>query len=88
MPELQDSYSAQNDEKIYEEVDNEMNCRKMPKRLKIPAKTTPYIQPADYSFFRNCKLFAKRIANFVILEQMPINLKERNNIIMWSLIFN
>ena len=59
------------------------------KRLTIPPKTTGELQPLDYGLFRYCKDFCKKIFFFVILENIIINLKERNNIIiMWSLIFN
>jgi len=86
---LLDSYGGQNDDDMFNEVDEEVNSGKLLERLTIPPKTTPFIQPLDYGGFRNCKLFAKRISNFVIVEQIQINLKERNNIIkMWSLIFN
>ena len=85
MPEkcllLLDSYSGQKDDDI---VPND-NL----KRLTIPPRATSEIQPLDVGVFRYCKLFSKRIFNYVILENIEINLKDRNNICkMWSLIFN
>lgn len=93
MPEkcllLLDSYGGQNDDKMYDEVDSLVENYKILERLIIPPKTTPILQPLDVGFFRFCKMLAKRIANYLILEDLPINLRERNNIItMWSLIFN
>ena len=86
MPEkcllLLDSYGGQNDDNTYGNNDKL-------KRMTIPPRTTSSLQPLDYGVFRYCKLVAKRITNFDILEQISINLKDSNNIIkMWSLIFN
>ena len=70
------------DDNIYE---NNTNL----KRLTIPPKTTDLIQPCDVGLFCYCKCFSKRIHNFVILENIDIDLTLRNNICkLWSLIFN
>ena len=59
------------------------------KRLTIPPRSTSKLQPLDLGVFRHCKAFYKRIYNFVILENINIKLKDRNNICkLWSLIFN
>jgi hypothetical protein len=40
-----DSYGGQNDDDMFNEVDEEVNSGKLLERLTIPPKTTPFIQP-------------------------------------------
>ncbi|CAF4809402.1 unnamed protein product [Rotaria magnacalcarata] len=59
------------------------------KRLEIPAHTTSRIQPLDVLFNRQWKLIARRMFDHVQLNDIVINLSERNNIIrVNSLIHN
>ena len=64
---LLDSYTGQTDDNIYE---NNTNL----KRLTIPPKTTDLIEPYDVGLFRYCKCVSKRIHDFVILENIDIDL--------------
>ncbi len=81
---LSDSYSGQNDPKIYEDIKS-----KSIERIMIPRNTTCDIQPLDGYFNRQMKNFIKRLYHHVALEQLDINLCERNNIIkLISLIHN
>ena len=73
---LSDSYSGQNDPQIYEDIKS-----KSVKRIMIPKNTTCDIQPLDRYFNRQIKILIKRIYHHVALEQIDINLWERNNII-------
>lgn len=81
---LSDSYSGQNDPKIYENIRT-----KSVQRIMIPKNTTCDIQPLDRYFNRQIKILIKRVYHHVALEQIDINLWERNNIIkLMSLIHN
>jgi hypothetical protein len=76
-----DSWSGH---KNYDQI-NDLNC----KPLVIPPKITSLIQPADVFVFLQWKYFAKKMYNFVPLEEIDIDLRLRNYIIkMHSLIFN
>jgi hypothetical protein len=79
---LSDHWSGQRDPNIYSGV-------KGRKRLEIPANTTSRIQPLDVYFNRQWKLIARRIFDHVQLDDIVINLSERNNVIrLNSLIYN
>jgi hypothetical protein len=81
---LSDSYSGQNDPKIYQNIPS-----KSIQRIMIPKNTTCDIQPLDRYFNRQMKIFIKRLYHHVALEQIDINLWERNNIIkLISLVHN
>ena len=80
-----DSWSAQTDQSILVENLGDKKCQMM----YIPPGTTALIQPLGVYFFRQWKLFAKRLSHHVILHNMPVDLKLRNNIIkLHSLIHN
>ena len=79
---ISDYWPGQRDLKIYSAV---QRCKK----LEIPAHTTPHIQPVDVYFNRQWKVLARRIFDHVQLDDIAINLSERNNIIQLnSLIHN
>ena len=81
---LSDSYSGQNDPKLYEDIKS-----KSIQRIMIPKNTTCDIQPLDRYFNRQMKILIKRIYHHVAIEQIDINLWERNNIIkLTSLVHN
>lgn len=81
---LSDSYSGQNDPKIYEDIKS-----KSVERIMIPKNTTCDIQPLDRYFNRQLKILIKRVYHYVALEEIDINLWERNNIIkLMSLVHN
>ena len=79
---LSDYWPGQRSSDIYSSVEG---C----KRLEIPAHTTSRIQPLDVYFNRQWKLIARRIFDHIQLDDIAINLSERNNIIrLNSLIHN
>ncbi|CAF3873098.1 unnamed protein product [Rotaria sp. Silwood1] len=75
---LSDSWSGQNDDNIYNEL---KSIGKAVHRIQIPPKTTSDIQPLDKYFNRQMKNLAKRLYNRVALDELNVNLYERNNII-------
>ena len=75
---LSDSWTGHNGESIYKDL---KSIGKTVKRLQIPPKTTSHIQPLDKYFNRQIKVLPKKIYNRVALDQLGINLYERNNII-------
>lgn len=79
---LSDYWPGQRNADIYSAV---RGC----KRLEIPAHTTSRIQPLDVFFNRQWKLIVRRIFDHVQLNDIAINLSERNNVIrLNSLIHN
>ena len=73
-----DSWSAQNNTNLYDKV----NCNKKNiTRIQIPQKSTNDLQPLDVYYNRQLKNFIKRIYNRISLDEIPINMYERNNII-------
>ena len=83
-----DEYSGQKDDEIFR-LQNECFSHKKLERLVIPPGTTGVLQPLDLGCFRYAKGFAKHIHHYVILENVEINLKDRNIIQkLWSLIFS
>jgi hypothetical protein len=50
-------------------------------RLEIPKKTTDRIQPLDVFFNRQMKVIPRRLYDRVLLDELDINMSERNNII-------
>jgi hypothetical protein len=55
----------------------------------IPPKTTPKIQPLDVAFFRTWKNFVRRFSDRILLDDLPIQLYQRTNIIkLQSLVHN
>jgi Tc5 transposase-like protein/DDE superfamily endonuclease len=71
---LSDSWKGQNDKKIYEKVPGL-------KRLQIPDKTTDRIQPLDVYFNRQMKAIIRRMYDRVALDQLDIQMSDRNSII-------
>jgi hypothetical protein len=83
---LSDSWSGQNDDTIYTDL---KSSGKAVHRIQIPPKTTSDIQPLDKYFNRQIKVLAKKIYNRVTLDELNVNLHERNNIIkLVSIIHN
>lgn len=83
---LSDSWTGQNDDNIYQDI---KSVGKAVHRIQIPPKTTSDIQPLDKYFNRQIKNLAKKMYNRVALDQLDVNLYERNNIIkLVSLIHN
>jgi len=80
---LLESWSGQTDESIFAAVNTK--C----KRLQIPPKTTYKIQPLDVYFFRQYKIFTGLISGRIVLDQINLDLKNRNNLLrMHSLVYN
>jgi hypothetical protein len=50
-------------------------------RLEIPKKTTDQNQPLDVFFNRSMKVIPRRLYDRVLLDELDINMSERNNII-------
>ena len=83
---LSDSWSDQNDDNIYGDL---KSIGKTVHRIQIPPKTTSDIPPLDKYFNRQIKVLVKKVYNRVALDQLNVNLHERNNIIkLVSLIHN
>ena len=79
---LSDSWSTQGAKSLYERLKNL-------ERLEIPPKTTSLIQPLDVYFNRQWKAIARKAYDRVRLDEINVNLSERNNIIrLQSLIHN
>jgi hypothetical protein len=79
---LSDSWRGQNDNQIYRKV-------KGLKRLQIPDKTTDKIQPLDMYFNRQMKGIIRRIYDRVALDQLNIQMSDRNSIIkLVSLVYS
>jgi hypothetical protein len=73
-----DSWTGHSDtNNICSEFSQENSCE----ILKIPSKTASLIQALDVYFFRQLKIFVRRIYARVSLDSLPINLNDRNNII-------
>ncbi len=83
---LLDSWTGQSDQKMFEDLltgDKQINI------LKIPPKTTSLIQPLDVYFFRQWKIMARKFFERVLLDNIDLDLKQRNNTIkLHSLIHN
>ena len=47
----------------------------------IPPKTTGMIQPLDVFFFRPWKVYVRHISDYILLMNIDLSLKQRNNII-------
>jgi hypothetical protein len=55
----------------------------------LPKGTTGFKQPLDRYFFRIWKSFARRINDYVVLDDIPIMMHQRDNILkLQSLIHN
>ncbi len=50
-------------------------------RLEVPKKTTNEIQPLDVFFNRQMKVIPRRLFDRVLLDELDVNISERNNII-------
>ena len=71
---LSDAWPTQGDVDIYQKVPG---C----KRLGIPQKTTDRLQPLDVLYNRQMKSIIRRAYDRVILDQLPIAMSTRDNII-------
>jgi hypothetical protein len=71
---LSDAWPTQSDVEIYKKVPG---C----KRLGIPQKTTDRLQPLDVFYNRQMKSIIRRAYDRVILDQLPIAMSTRDNII-------
>jgi hypothetical protein len=71
---LSDAWPGQSDEEIYKKVPG---C----KRLAIPKKTTDRIQPLDVFYNRQMKSIIRHAYDPVILDQLPVAMSARDNII-------
>lgn len=57
--------------------------------LRIPPKKTSIIQPCDVFFFRIWKNFVRKFSDRVLLDDLKLNLHDRNNILkVQSLVHN
>ncbi len=74
---LLDSWSGHKDEAIFESMTGTKECL----MLRIPPKTTSYIQALDVYGFRQWKTFARKITDIVELDNIDIDMKNRINII-------
>ena len=83
---LHDSWTGQTDNNIYDPLlPNGILC----KRFIIPPGATSVIQPLDVYFNRQWKIFVHKITERVLLDQEPVILHHRDNILkMHSLIHN
>jgi len=68
---LSDSWSGQNNKKLYDDIESVGNHVK---RIQIPQHTTSDIQPLDKYYNRQMKNFLKRLYNRVALDQLDISL--------------
>jgi hypothetical protein len=83
---LVDSWTTYKDTKAINNIKPNEHEFKM---LTIPAHTTHLVQPLDVYCFRFWKNFVRRFSDRVLLDDMDINLHQRNNIIkLQSLIHN
>lgn len=73
-----DSWRTYNDK---EAIGSVKPANKEYEMLIIPPKTTSQIQPLDVFFFRTWKNFVRKISDRVELDELPVNLFERNNIL-------
>ena len=80
---ISDCWSGQGDNKgLYDDI-------KHLHRLEIPKHTTAQIQPLDVFYNNQHKYIARRIFDRVQLDELDVNLNERNNIIRCqSLVYN
>lgn len=70
-----DSWSPHKDATIFE------IASKTIERVILPEGSTSLIQPLDVGFFRYWKHFIRRFTETVLIQNFPINLSQRNNII-------
>ena len=75
---ITDSWLEQNDEKLY---DVAKSHKKNIKRIQIPQHVTSDIQPLDKYYNQKMENFIKKLYNRVALDEIDINMYERNNII-------
>ncbi|CAF1652580.1 unnamed protein product, partial [Adineta ricciae] len=71
------SSSGQYEDNIYQDL---KSVGKAVHRIQIPTRTTLEIQPLDKYFNRQIKNLAKKLYDRVALDQLDVNLHERNNI--------
>lgn len=73
---LSDAWLTQSDVEIYKKVPG---CKRL--GIGIPQKTTDRLQPLDVFYNRQMKSIMRRAYDRVILDQLPIAMSTRDNII-------
>ncbi|CAG7733984.1 unnamed protein product [Allacma fusca] len=68
---LCDSWGGQKDQNLYLEVENICQVQV------IPPHTTGQIQPLDVYFFRQAKIFKKKMKDRILIDQLPISIHDR-----------
>lgn len=82
---ISDSWAGQQDRELYEKLPNGKSCV----RLQIPPGTTCIAQPLDVFFFRQRKAIVKTFYDHVQLEEIDIDLYQRDNVLkLQSLVHN
>ena len=78
---IPDSWDAQSNKTLYEKL---KNCQ----RIEIPKRTTSWIQPLDVYFSRQFKAIVRKVYDHIRLDNIDINISQRNNIKLNSVIHN
>ena len=78
---ISDSWDVQSNKTLYEKL---KNCQ----RIEIPKRTTSWIQPLDVYFNRQFKAIARKVYDHIRLDNIDINISQRNNIIKLNSLIN
>ncbi len=82
---LVDSWTTYNDKNAIEGV---KPAEKNFNTLKIPPKTTSFVQPLNVYFFRTWKNFVRKFSDRVVLDALKVILHQRNNILKLQSLFH